>query len=208
MYHWNVYLYPPTSASPSQDFLPAVCLSSPLSAIHRHIQAHLSAPCQFLLCLILHRKSSVSFASPPGWLWFEVKAYASTNTVCTILSIVLAVCALVLGIGFLPSLVVCLIWIVNQSVYCKEALKYSKAGTKISWWKRRRTGNGKLFGDYCCADYLFLHQEKKANSSGCVADTKSMYRIFIVEDDEIIARTVKSHLETMSDELRKSTIFH
>lgn len=37
-----------------------------------------------------------------------------------------------LGIGFLPSLVVCLIWIVNQSVYCKEALKYSKAGTKIS----------------------------------------------------------------------------
>ncbi len=55
---------------------------------------------------------------------------------------------------------------------------------------------------------FFLHQEKKANSSGCVADTKSMYRIFIVEDDEIIARTVKSHLETMSDELRKSTIFH
>ncbi|HAD66019.1 MULTISPECIES: DUF3169 family protein [Roseburia] len=36
-----------------------------------------------------------------------------------------------MGIGFLPSLVVCLIWIVNQSVYCKEALKYSKAGTKI-----------------------------------------------------------------------------
>jgi len=61
MYHLNVYLYPPTSASPSQDFLPAVCLSSPLSAIHRHIQAHLSAPCQFLLCLILHRKSSVQF---------------------------------------------------------------------------------------------------------------------------------------------------
>ena len=34
-------------------------------------------------------------------------------------------------------------------------------------------GYGKLFGDYCCAAYLFLHQEKKANSSGCVADTKS-----------------------------------
>ena len=60
------------------------------------------------------------------------KASAATNTVCSILSIVLAVCALVFGIGFLPSLVVCLIWIVNQSVYCKEALKYSKAGTKIS----------------------------------------------------------------------------
>ena len=48
------------------------------------------------------------------------KAYAATNTVCSILSIVLAICALVFGIGFLPSLVVCLIWIVNQSVYCKE----------------------------------------------------------------------------------------
>jgi len=60
------------------------------------------------------------------------KAYATTNTVCTVLSIALAVCALIFGIGFLPSLVVCLIWIVNQSVYCKEALKYSKAGNKIS----------------------------------------------------------------------------
>ena len=29
-----------------------------------------------------------------------------------------------------------------------------------------------------------------------------------LSDDEIIARTVKTHLETMSDELRKSTIFH
>ena len=59
-------------------------------------------------------------------------AIAVDTTVCSILSIVLAVCALVFGIGFLPSLVVCLIWIVNQSVYCKEALKYSKAGNKIS----------------------------------------------------------------------------
>lgn len=60
------------------------------------------------------------------------KAYAATNAVCTVLSIVLAICALILGIGFLPSLTVCLIWIVNQSVYCKEALKYSKSGNKIS----------------------------------------------------------------------------
>ncbi len=60
------------------------------------------------------------------------KAYSATNAVCTVLSIVLAICALVFGIGFLPSLVVCLIWIVNLSVYCKEALKYSKAGNKIS----------------------------------------------------------------------------
>lgn len=60
------------------------------------------------------------------------KAYAATNTVCSVLSIVLAVCVLIFDIGFLPSLAVCLIWIVNQSVYCKEALKYSKAGNKIS----------------------------------------------------------------------------
>ena len=60
------------------------------------------------------------------------KAYSATNAVCTILSIVLAVCALLFGIGFLPSLAVCLVWIVNLSVYCKEAMRYSKAGIKIS----------------------------------------------------------------------------
>lgn len=60
------------------------------------------------------------------------KAFTTTNTVCSVLSIILALCALIFGIGFLPSLVVCVIWIVNQSVYCKEMLKYSKAGNKIS----------------------------------------------------------------------------
>lgn len=60
------------------------------------------------------------------------KAYAATNTVCMVLAVVLAVGALVFGIGFLPSLAVCMIWIVNQSVYCREALKYSKAGYKLS----------------------------------------------------------------------------
>ncbi len=60
------------------------------------------------------------------------KAYAATNTVCLVLSIVLSICALVFGIGFLPSFVVCLVWIVNHSVYCKETLKYSKVGNKIS----------------------------------------------------------------------------
>lgn len=60
------------------------------------------------------------------------KAYSATNTVCAALAIVLAICALTFNIGFLPSLVVCLIWLVNQSVYCKEALRYSKSGNKIS----------------------------------------------------------------------------
>lgn len=59
------------------------------------------------------------------------KAYTVTNTVCTILASVLAICALIFDIGFLPSLVVCIIWIINQSVYCKEAVKYSKSGNKI-----------------------------------------------------------------------------
>ena len=59
------------------------------------------------------------------------KAYSATNAVCTVLSIVLSVCALLFEIGFLPSLAVCLVWIVNLSVYCKEAMRYSKAGNKI-----------------------------------------------------------------------------
>ena len=60
------------------------------------------------------------------------KAFDATNSVCTVLSIALAICALIFGIGFLPSLAVFLIWIVNQSVYCREAFKYSKSGNKIS----------------------------------------------------------------------------
>lgn len=60
------------------------------------------------------------------------KAYNATNITCAILAIVLAICALTFGIGFLPSLVVCLIWAVNQCAYCREAFKYSKAGNKIS----------------------------------------------------------------------------
>lgn len=59
------------------------------------------------------------------------KAYGATNTVCTILAIVLALAALIFGIGFLPSLVVCIIWLVNQFVYCKESIKLSQAGNKI-----------------------------------------------------------------------------
>ena len=60
------------------------------------------------------------------------KAYAATNVVCASLGIVLAICALLFDIGFLPSLVVCLVWMVNLSAYCKEAMRCSKAGNKIS----------------------------------------------------------------------------
>lgn len=60
------------------------------------------------------------------------RAYMVTNTFCGVLAGILAVSALFLDIGFLPSLVVCLIWGVNLSVYCKESMKYNKAGNKIS----------------------------------------------------------------------------
>lgn len=60
------------------------------------------------------------------------KAYAASNTTCTVLAVVLAVCALIFETSFLPALVVCIIWGVNQFVYFKEAMKYSKAGNEIS----------------------------------------------------------------------------
>lgn len=60
------------------------------------------------------------------------KAFGATNAVCMVLAVVLAIGALVFEIGFLPSLAVCLIWIVNQSAYYKEAMKYSKVGNRIS----------------------------------------------------------------------------
>ncbi len=59
------------------------------------------------------------------------KAFNITNSMCSVLAIILAVSALAFNTGFLPSLVVCLIWIVNVSVYSKECMKYSKAGNKI-----------------------------------------------------------------------------
>lgn len=61
------------------------------------------------------------------------KAYSVTNSVCYVLEIVLVICALAFGTGFLPVLVVCIIWLVNTSVYCRESMKYSKAGNKINY---------------------------------------------------------------------------
>ncbi len=60
------------------------------------------------------------------------KAYTATNLACMILSAVLAVSALVFEIGFLPSLTVCLIWVVNTTAYFKESIKYSRKDNKIS----------------------------------------------------------------------------
>lgn len=54
------------------------------------------------------------------------EAFKVTNSVCGALSIILAISALMFDIGFLPSFVVCLIWLVNQCVYGRAAAKCSK----------------------------------------------------------------------------------
>lgn len=59
------------------------------------------------------------------------KAYSATKRVCALLTIVLSMCALIFGIGFLPSFSVCVIWMVNQFAYFKEAIKYSKSGSSM-----------------------------------------------------------------------------
>lgn len=64
--------------------------------------------------------------------WLMLALAVIVPAVCTVLAVVLAICALLFDIGFLPSLVVCLIWIVNISAYCREAMRYSKAGNRIS----------------------------------------------------------------------------
>ncbi len=60
------------------------------------------------------------------------KAYNATNSVCSVLAAVLAIGALVLGTGFLPAGTVCAVWLVNQTAYCREAMRLGKAGNHIS----------------------------------------------------------------------------
>ncbi len=62
-----------------------------------------------------------------------IRAYQTTSSFCAGLAVLLAVGALVFDIGFLPSLVVCAIWLVNQSAYCREAMKYCKTGNKVQF---------------------------------------------------------------------------
>lgn len=59
------------------------------------------------------------------------RAYSATGTVCAILSIVLAVCALIFDIGFLPSFAVGIVWLVNRSAYCREALRCPGSGSGL-----------------------------------------------------------------------------
>ena len=54
------------------------------------------------------------------------EAFKVTNSVCGALSVILAISALMFDIGFLPSFVVCLIWLVSQCAYCSAAIKCNK----------------------------------------------------------------------------------
>lgn len=60
------------------------------------------------------------------------KAYAATYKVCAALAAMFAVGALIFDTGFLPSLAVSLVWVVGISAYYREAMRYAKAGSKIS----------------------------------------------------------------------------
>ncbi len=57
----------------------------------------------------------------------SMAAYKATNGVCSFLSVVLALSAMLLDIGFLPSLSVCIVWLVNMSAYFKGCVKNTKA---------------------------------------------------------------------------------
>ena len=59
------------------------------------------------------------------------RAYSATNKVCALSAGILAACALIFDIGFLPSLAVCLVWVVNLTFFYKEAIKYAGAGKQI-----------------------------------------------------------------------------
>jgi len=56
------------------------------------------------------------------------KAYTAVGKACLVLWLVFTIAALFLDIGFLPVLVVCIIWAVSQSVYCYWAIKLQGHG--------------------------------------------------------------------------------
>lgn len=56
------------------------------------------------------------------------KAYTATNTTCMVLWIIFTLSALFLNTGFLPVLVVCIIWGVSASVYTYWSMKLSQLG--------------------------------------------------------------------------------
>jgi len=60
------------------------------------------------------------------------KAYTAGSYTCAALAGILAVSALVFNTGFFPSLAVCTVWMVMQCVYCRESIKLSRSGNRIT----------------------------------------------------------------------------
>lgn len=57
------------------------------------------------------------------------KAYTAVTYTCLLLWMVFSLTALFFGTGFLPVLVVCVIWAVSQSVYCYWSIRLSGLGS-------------------------------------------------------------------------------
>ena len=99
-------------------FLISATYSGGFAMIEKHLNMYVLAIVTFLIILAEAEKIMI------GRCAFE--AFKVTNSVCGALSIILAISAMMFDIGFLPSFVVCLIWLVNQCVYCRAAAKCSK----------------------------------------------------------------------------------
>lgn len=57
------------------------------------------------------------------------KAYRAVSSACMVLWIILTLAAMFFDTGFLPVLVVCIIWGVSLCVYTHWSIKLSKAGS-------------------------------------------------------------------------------
>lgn len=60
-----------------------------------------------------------------------LKAFQATTVTCLVLWAVLALGGMFFGWGFLPAMVVCIVWGVNQSVYIYWSLKLGQPGRKV-----------------------------------------------------------------------------
>ena len=58
------------------------------------------------------------------------KAFSAASSVCNALALVFTLSALIFNTGFLPVLAVCLVWLVGQCVYCREAMKCGRRGNR------------------------------------------------------------------------------
>lgn len=55
-----------------------------------------------------------------------IKAWQAMSVTCEVLCVLFVLGSLILGIGILPTLLVCLIWGIGQTVYCLESIRIQK----------------------------------------------------------------------------------